>query len=324
MRFRLFVAIFSSVLTGCSTTSSAVQPLSSDVVLAKAAKATHTLESAKYILTGNINAKNSDLWSTDATMRMDGILHDAGEQMRFQLDTDAVVQTPEDDYELDATLEVVVASKDEVYMNLHSLVVQPPNPLLRPDLVGKLASKWWLLPQNDSLPVTSQVTPDPRLLQAQSQVVRITKDNGIIEMNGSQLYHYNVELDKEKLLAYLQKASLGDAAVDTVQLSRSLEGVTAKGELWIDAETYYVHKLQWNIKEYPIQVGGMADIQFTVTFTDHNNAPDILLPLNAKEFSPYELLSPPELDFTNDSILDTNLDLDDEAINSLLRSMDSY
>lgn len=323
MRFRLFVATFSLVLTAC-TTQSAVEPLSSDVVLSKAAKATHTLKSAKYILTGDIEANNSELWSTDATIRMDGILHDAGEQMRFQLDADATFTTPEDDYELDATLEVIVASKNEVFMNLHSLTVQPPNPLLRPDLVGKLASKWWILPQDDSLPATSQVSPDPRLLQAQSQVVNVLKDNGIIEMNGSQVYHYDVELDRQKLLTYLEKASAGDTAFDKEQLSRDLNDVTATGELWIDAETFYVHKLQWNIKGYPINTGGNADLNFTVTFTDHNNAPDILPPSNAKEFSPYELLSLPEGDFADDSLLDPNLDLDEEAINSLLRSMDSY
>lgn len=323
MRLRLFVASTSVILTACTAAPSTIEPLSSDVVLSKAAKATHTLDSAKYILTGNVDSKNSDFWSTNAVIRMEGILHDAGKQMKFQLDADAAIVTPEDSFTIDATLEVIVASESEVYMNLHSLTVQPPNPILRPDLVGKLASKWWLLPQDDSMPVTGQVTPDPRLLHAQSQVVRIVKDNGIISMNGSQVYHYDVELDKEKLVSYLQKLAEGDESFDITEVKESLKSVVATGELWIDAETYYVHKLQWNIEGYPMDTGGETSLDFTVTFTDQNNAPDILPPSDAKEFTPYELLGLPEDGFEQD-LNEQQYDLDDEAINSLLRSMDSY
>ncbi|MBT5237110.1 hypothetical protein HOL63_01930 [Candidatus Peregrinibacteria bacterium] len=324
MRYRSLIAVSSLFLVACSGGSIDIQPLPPEDVLAKAAKATQSLESTKYILTGNVKARSSDFWSVSGSVRVDGVLRGAGKQMRFQMDTDADVTTAEGQFNVDGTLEVIVASEDEVYMNLHSLTTQPPNPILRPDLVGKLASKWWLLPQGDALPVTGQVTPDPRLLHAQSQVVRIVKDNGIKNMNGASVYHYNVELDKEKLVAYMKQAAEGSAEFDAAAIKESLEDVIATGQLWVDASTYFVHKLQWDIEGYPLQNGGNLTAKFTVDFSDHNSAPEIIPPADAKVFSPYELLSFPNDTIGDDELFEGDSSLDDDTINSILRSMDSY
>ena len=319
MRLRLFIALPCLLFVACTNATSTIVPLPSDEVLSKAASATHSLQSAKYLLTGNVSVENDPLWTTDATVRMDGIIRDAGEQMRFQMDVDATTNTLDQEYVTNGTLEVVVASQDEVYMNLHSLTVQPPSSIVRPDLVGKLASKWWILPKGDSLPLSSQVTPDPRLLQAQSQVVRVVKDNGLVAVDGHMVYDYMVELDTEKLIGYMQKIAGQDPSFDAGALRTSLKDVQGTGELWIDAETFFVQKLSWNIQSYPLQTGGNTSLDFSVTFTDHNEAPEIIPPKDAKEFSPYDLLTLSEQDYEN---LEAT-DLTDAEINSILHSLDA-
>jgi len=95
--------------------------------------------------------------------------------------------------------------------------------------------------------------------------------------------------------------------------------------LWIDAETFFVQKLSWDITSYPLQTGGDTSLDFTVTFTDHNAAPEITPPKDAKEFSPYELLGLPTEEYINTELTgeNPNLDLSNAEINSILDSLNT-
>ena len=177
--FPTFVACLA--LAACAVQQPSVEALPSDEVLQKATQAAQKLDSAQYLITADVDIDSGNTWQADAIVRMDGMLHNAGEQLRTMSDITAEVEDEADgSYSLNGTVELVVMDKDEeVYLNIHSLTSQPNSSLFPPEVIGQLAGTWWRLPANDTIPASASVTPDPKLLQAQAQVVNVTKDNGI-------------------------------------------------------------------------------------------------------------------------------------------------
>lgn len=324
MRRLLLFGTTCAFLVACSPEQSVVPNLPPEEVLENAAKATQSLESAQYVVQSEFDA-SADAWSAVGSLRMDGMLQSAGEQLRFQLDITADVEDVQGSSSIDGTLEVAVISEEEVYMNLHSLIAQPSSTFFNPEMIGAIAGQWWLLPPGDTLPVSASVTPDPRLLQMQSQVISVTRDRGVDTVQGRPSYQYDVVLDKEKLLLYLSAvAKESGQEFDVKEAESKFALVDASGQIWIDAETYYMQKLSWVIQSLPLDNGGEASVSFTITFRNHNEAPTIQPPTDAKPFTPTVFFSLP-----NDALFPEELppgaldSLNDESIDELIRQMNS-
>ena len=283
-------------------------------VLSQAAKATQTLQSAQYLLQADFDATSASS-TTKGTAHIDGILGDAGLELRFTLDLTANQEVRGQAMSISGNVEVVVLPGDEVFLNIHSLTSQPSSTLFKPELIARLADRWWKLPAGDTPVVIGTVTPDPRLLQAQAQVVKVTKDRGMESVNGRSSYHYDVTLDKEKLLAFLeqqaeQKGEEFDVSAAKIQLSE----IDASGQIWIDEQTYYLQKLQWMIAAIPMQNGGTASASFTVTFRNLNSAPNITPPEDATIFSPAVLFTMPSEQLAPDAL--PGMDVTQPSMNS--------
>lgn len=317
-RFALLFLVF---LVACSheQPGGGSSSLSPEEVLKRTATAAQSLESAQYTATGEFDAREGHKWRADGSLRMDGAMLGGGKQMRMQLDTESLYHDGEGDHAIDATLEVLVIGKNEVYMNLHSFTAQPGSNLFRPELIGAVASKWWLLPPGDTLPAGSTVTPDPSLLHAQSAVVSVTRDRGLEEVRGRMSHHYDVEINHEKLVAYLSKvAEERGEEFSVADVEDQFEAMDADGQLWIDAETYYIQRLRWVVESLPLESGGKASLSFTVDFRDHNQAPPLSPPEDFELFTPLVLLTP-----TVESLFESlpeGGDLDEEALQHILRS----
>lgn len=280
MRFQTFSIIVSClVLASCGKPQQIQSTLTSDEVLSRAVRAVQTLDSADYRAEGNFTLRNEG-YSVDGTAHIDGTLADAGAQVRFVVDTDAEVVLPTSEFSFSGSMEVVVMTEDDIYLNVHSLSTKPDTALFKPEMLQAVTEKWWILTGSEPTPLES-ISPDPRLLQAQAEVVSVTKDKGIETVNGRLAYSYDVELDSEKLLSYLKSHSNseGDGPKD-------IGSIQGSGQLWIDAETYYVQKIIWNIKT------DTSSAAFTVNFTNHNSAAAITPPSNAVEFSPAAFFIP--------------------------------
>lgn len=294
MKAKLVPILLCIVLVGCKPPAKELVVLPSAEVLERAAKATRMLESVQYLLQGQFDLE-SEAIAAKGTLRMDGMLQEAGKQLRFQLDVTADV-TGVEDSSIDGTLEVVMLSDDEVYMNLHSLTAQPSSSVFHPELIGAIAGTWWLLPPEDNAPVTGgPITPDPRLLHMQSQVIQVDNDHGIVDLQGEMAYHYDVSIDSQKLLQYLEAvAKEQDDEFSPEEVQESLENISATGQIWINPETFFIEKLSWKIAALPLQFGSTVSSSFTMHFRKHNEAPPILPPQDAKVFNPAILLSLPE------------------------------
>lgn len=324
MRKRFTLPFLCILVAACTQQGSDTPALPPEEVLERAAQATQKLENAQYLITADYDVDSGNTWQAEGVLRLDGILQNAGQQVRFQTDITAQVEDIEQgSYSLDGTVELVVMQEDEVYMNIHSLTSQPNSSLFSPGMIGMIAGKWWFLPSQDRAPETASVTPDPRLLKAQAQVVKVVQDNGVTFFSGSDSYHYDVELDKQKLLQYLASAAKEQGETwNQAEAEEMLAQVEATGELWIDAETFFVEKLVWDISALPFGAKGAADVALTVTFRNHNAAPNIEPPTEAQRLTPAVFFGIPSDAMFEDELPGAGAGLTgDEDFESLLNTL---
>ncbi len=323
MRFhRGFVAVV-LLLTACSwgKTPGTLPP---EEVLQNAARASQTLDSGNYVLDGRYTISGTTDQSSAGDIHMEGTVSHGGEQFQLVLSVNGELTDSTQKSDITGSLEVIVAGKDAVYMKLHSLNVQPSSSLFRPDLIGQFAGKWWQLPAGTEMVGQVQVSPDPGMLQAQSQVVQVEKDNGLVQLNGRQVYHYTVVLDKEKLLAYLQKlAQDRGETFDLVTSRAQIEQLAGQGELWIDAETFNLQRVTWDIASIPMATIGSLNLSFTVDFRNHNSAAPIVLPTDAQPLAPAALFDVPAMEFPEQALPGVPSDLEQQMIDELLQNMQS-
>lgn len=324
MKRSLSIIAVSLALVSCASKGESTVPeLAPAEVLSRAAKATQSLESAQYVAQGDFDS-TTDAQSTQGTFRMDGMLQKAGEQLRFQLDLDAEMDALDESSTVSGTVEVVMISSDEVYMNLHSLASQPSSAIFDPSMVSVIAGKWWKLPETDTAPVTGTVTPDPRLLHAQAQVVEVTKDRGVDIVNGVPTYHYDVRLNKEKLVSYLAAVAQEKGAEFAPELVREdLKNLEASGQLWIDAEHFYIQKIVWVLQSLTLKNGGSASASVTITFRNHNSAPNIIPPTEYEIFSPAVFFALPPDALFPEEYGETD-DMSDDDIRNILQQINSF
>lgn len=319
MNKRLALLSLGILLTGCQTTPP-VTELEPQEVLHKTAESAQKLDSAQYIITADFSLDSGNTWQAEGVVRMDGVLQNAGEVVSVQSDVTAeVTDVTDGEYTMDGTIELVVLGDNDVYMNLHSLRTQPSSALFKPEMIGAIAGTWWKLPSQSAAPQSASITPDPRLLQAQAEVVTVTKNNGITEFAGVPAYHYDVALDTEKLMTYVAAIARDKGeTVDIAEIRSSLANVKGNGEIWIDAETFFIHKLVWNIESLPQSTVGTADIALTLTLRNHNNAPTVVPPTEAKVFSPAIFFSLPP-----DALFDGEVPANDGQFEDLIDAVNT-
>ncbi|MEK7591546.1 MAG: hypothetical protein AAB489_05080 [Patescibacteria group bacterium] len=282
---RLFLC-GSALITLASCASQSLLP--PEEVLKRASAKTQELESTRYRAEGQI----SSLPQSDAVLHflVEGILQNRGAQSSLTLAADGSFSDGKDSYDIQGTLELFLAFGSETYLKLSSLTVDPEHPMLKKAALDRFLGAWWKIPEDAQ---TSGVTPDPSLLQAQSKVITVVEDKGIVTMAGRRAYHYRVAIDREKLRAYLEKVSeeRGEE-YDQSKTEEMLAAYSADGEIWIDAETFHIQRLSWRIDPLD-QTGKAYAIRFDVTFSDTNAALEISPPVDFELFSPLMFLPTP-------------------------------
>ena len=263
-----------------------IPKLHSNEVLQRSADATKTLESGTF--NGDVQfSRGEGLNSIQGTANIDGSLNNTNKQVEFALDLSMTGTDAGTDFAASAQLDIIVAGIQEVYIKLNAISIEPDTTFLSQSAVNAMLGTWWLLPQSEGIEgEIASVTPDPTLLQAQAEVVSLVEDKGIQQLGDGHAYHYLVEVDKEKLVTFMQKAAKDSGEdFDAKAARESLETMQMTGELWIDAESFHTRKLTWNMVQ-----DAEAEEPFTLTFTasldNHNAADPIVPPQDAEAFSP--------------------------------------
>ena len=268
------------VLTSCI----GGEKLPPEEVLKNAARAGQELESSRFTALGNIDFHHGDVLKAT----VNGTLHNAGRQSQFTTNLTGKLTQGDVSYGISSSFDVFVALEHELYGKVQAFDIDPPHPLLRTEAMQNLLGRWWKLQEQDMMSTAESVTPDPSLLRAQAEIVHVTKSHGLEKLNGRTVYHYDVSIDKDKLATFLAKLSRDSGeSLDAKSAVRSISDYHPTGELWIDAETFVVHRLLWNIsREEPNPFMS----SFRIDFSDHNRAPQISPPADFELFSPMLLL----------------------------------
>lgn len=118
---------------------------------------------------------------------------------------------------------------------------------------GSTVGQWWLLSGDPSKPRSTAVTT-PALddIGTFLSAFTILKDEGWTNIDGRNLYHFTVAARPE---------------LSSQQLT---------GEVWIDAETFFLVRAVWEIKNVPSSIGLISG-NVTLFLRDQNHAPDAIM-----------------------------------------------
>ena len=287
-----FFIIGTCIILGCKPLTEE-ERLEPQQVLRLSSTANQNLESADFYASFFASMDLSEAGPIDLSGIVNGTMQNAGKQLRFNLDASGGREQVEDSIVIAGALEAIIAGKQEVYVNISSLTLSPEEELIQPETIAMIQNQWWkLLSAGELAQENIAVTPNPRLLKAQAEVIKILEDKGMEKIDDAESYYYEVEVDKTLLLEYLKKVSEEDGTdFDEAKVELELNPLNISGELWIDAETYFVRQLEWDIENIDKEDFG---ISFKVTFYNHNEADPISPPEGFKVFSPFMFMQPEE------------------------------
>lgn len=277
MRFHsslITVAVFA--LASCAQGGT----LSPEDVLRKSSVANSGLRSARVQVNASVSTKGNDANVIDGKLTITGNMQEGGQQLDVVFASDGTMGQAPQSITWKTSGRLITLSQSETYIQVHALEIEPAIPFFNIDALKNSLQTWLKLPSPST--TSSAVTPDPHFLRLQSEVVRVTKNHGIVSMNGRNTYHYSVSIDRDRLAAYLINTSKPDALQTSEQLLKQLEQYEATGEMWIDDATFLLSKVSWTIKdaEHPDSIASL-----TISIEDVGVPVTITAPASAQPFS---------------------------------------
>lgn len=310
-RLLLFVLV-PIFLTSCEQ----VEKLSADEVLKMSAAASKNLASANFNIKGTYAFENEDRFSVNGNLEAEGVFQRKGEDVAGLIKTNARIPKGKKVISADIEAEVISITGSDPFVKLNKLAVGPYFPLFSPDIVKRLEGQWWRIPSDDASRPEQSISPDPALFHIQSQVVDVVSDHGFSSVNRKRAYHYEVIIDHEKLKTYLETLSSEIENGMTQEAIESLvKGMEARGEIWIDAETFYLNRIRWTIAPFNITESSKLALSFVITFSNINSAPDIKIPEGARPFLLENLLM---TDIQEDDLSTLPLSVEDAIIRRIV------
>ncbi len=253
-------------------------------VLRRAALASGQLRSARYDVQADVDGAMPAM-SGRASIQLSGVLQDGGKEVQVAAAVEGEMDQEGEHRTLSLEGQAVTHTQNDWFFLLQQLNVEPPLDDRQNAMLTQVAGQWWRV-ENASDAEAFSVTPDPQLLRAQSEVVIVTRDNGVETINGHEAYRYDVAIDPDKLVVFMQKVSESNGSTfNAASAKADLANFEATGQMWIDTKTFYMHRLTWNVrtKLYAQGHGGLS-IVLTANLKDHDAAPAIVEPQDARLF----------------------------------------
>jgi hypothetical protein len=117
----------------------------------------------------------------------------------------------------------------------------------------------------------TSTSPDPAMLNLQMQTLTVREDRGITTLIGHDVYHYAVSVDPTKFHTFISALETGTG---------TLTPFTADGELWIDADTFALRRVQWVWEQSTPGIPASLS-SFWLDVSSHNTAPPVSPPENS-------------------------------------------
>ncbi len=283
-RLSTAVVVCTLVLSGCASNRPDPQALVSQAV-----RATQSLTSVQFAVSGQLHFWSLQL-SADGVVTASGTTTENGKAMVAALGFDGELGQGDQLAPARIAADLSLLASGELAVRAQSLDGLPFDMILPAAQRQAMLNRWVRVVAGSTGTV---VTPEPQLLDAQAQVVTVTEDLGRTTVRGKTVEHYRVALDKEKFAAYLARAGSDRGEVAPLAW---FDGLAADGELWIDPQTAFVHRVRWSVLD---PKGSNFSLNLTVDLSAHNaaeasEAPTQLIDLQTILTSPLPSPSTPD------------------------------
>lgn len=242
-------------------------------VLSRAVSASSQLTSAAF--QGTVHVVKEKAWNADASL--EGHVSNGGQQSDIHVSAAMQMLTSSQNAHVQMAGRAIVDGPVR-YVQLQSI---ESTPAMEPfSQLSPVQGIWWKI----SAPIgatDSLMSPDPSLLRAQAAIIRVVRDEGFVHIRGHRTYHYGVDIDRKKLEDFLSLQS-ANARHDVDSILRTFDQYIVNGEVWIDAETFVLRRVLWDVRKKDDQ---LMQIVFDISVTDHNASISIVPPSTYTELS---------------------------------------
>lgn len=274
-RFIISVAIL-PLLASCSPARTA---LPAEEVLKNAAMSAPSLQSADVSATATLTQLLPGF--APVKLVLDGTVSDGGQQMMLNIDASTTHAGVDDPSRLRGSM--AVGGEHEVYLRFDAIEGPVLEAIMGPEAKTAWIGTWWKLPGAAADATNPAITPDPALLRMQAEVLSLVRDRGMERMDGADVYHYDVKIDAQKLRAYLQAVvEARGEPVNAAQIDAQVAAIDGSGEVWIDADSFILRRVQWTLHDPTTTDGFSMDVDAHIT--NINAAKPITLPVDALPF----------------------------------------
>lgn len=252
------------LLSGCAVKST----IAPEEVLHRSTLANQAIASARFTLEAEVEQNGRTI-----TANAEGVIQNGGQQFEMMFEGEGT----SGDSQWSAKGDVIVAGEHEIYTKLEELTFDPPHPLYSSPEFAALKGQWWLMPSESGSTLNEPViTPDPRFLRMQTDVIEVVKDRGIVTVDGVKVHHYDTVVDKQKLSAFMNEIALQGG---NQSISETLPMIDITGELWIDAQSYVIRNAHWSV--HSSDAANPLEANISLKVTDHNTGVTVVPPANA-------------------------------------------
>lgn len=294
----------------CLSACAKKSDLPPEEVLRRSAQNIDKLQAAHFTAHANVATPDGTQFTLDA----DGVLSSGGKQFQFTIALNGSYNAKGVSHTVDAQADVAVAGQRDVFFRLRSLSIAPSQDAISQQTIDSILNQWWKLPVDESAS-TSDISPDPQLLRLQASVMRVLEDKGIESVSGSDAYHYRVSLDAEKFLAFLQaSAAKRGESYDSATATAAVQLFSGVGDLWIDRETMFMRKIDWQFGSKEQQ--RPVSIRISASLSDYNHVQLPPFPQDAKPWELGALLTP--------SVMQKNAAQTSSSLSGLRSSAESH
>jgi len=262
-----------------------VERLSVEEVMERAVKANKDRKEAQFMVDGTYVFDTDGEHGVSGTAKINGFYLNGGESVKGKINTNARLPIDDETTLFQLESDFVLLKSSDPFIKFLRADSNPLHPLTMPMIIEPILNKWWRIPLKDVSKPETAIAPDPQLIRAQSQVIRVVSDNGFDFVNNRRAYRYEIVLDQEKLKAYLDVLALeSNSNHDKEEIINLVEEMEARGELWVDAESFQISKIRWTIAPFGISEASKLALSFTIVFFE-NEISSIEAPSDAAPLS---------------------------------------
>jgi len=287
--------VFSFGLSACGSSAP-------EDILTQTKQAILSTESGHIDITANLKARGGDSSMDVLTdVMLDFARQDAGGARLFDwtIDISGLIEGAERDLDLDLNVNWI-AGGPQNYVKINDFASNDDTLQLYLPLVNLYKGKWvylseaFLPPELAFLPTSGEdeVKRQQRDdLFVSSSLFTITKDNGSKKVDGVEVYHLELEPNRDGLMEYyrgiaaVNETSVSDA--DLQELVVSLESIESL-DIYVGVDDFRVYKAELKfLNALEDEEKTTFEIVLTLESSQYNEDIVVEVPVNAEEFNPF-------------------------------------